>query len=445
MARDHARFYLSMWDDPDFIALSALAKLVYVQLCMQRKLSYSGELTVSVKRWAKAHPDQDTDSVRAALAELDAARFIVVDHDTDELLIRSFIRSDKLFKQPNVLRAALRSAFEIESPLLRRALASELRRLPVEITGPSPAVAADELEAGARELPASVMAAMTQRGSTRTAPTPTAPATSTGGTVATGSAPALDTAPPTVTAPAANGSENPSGNPSPNPSANPSPRGRGEGSREMETGELRLSLVETPVGVPAPAPAHTSADTPAPARTREAAPDAGESADAAALADPDRVLEASSVRQLRRQEAERLVTLHSPRQPRQVLDRLRGEVIGLLRDQVEPAAIAEGLRLWAGKRLAVSMLPELVGEVMRARTVNATPQDRQRERVMAATWEAIRADAIAEDDRSPIGLAVRDELPAHADAATLDAILERALHETTGLGTPDPAELGAAA
>ncbi|PWK83213.1 hypothetical protein C8D88_11198 [Lentzea atacamensis] len=443
MARDHARFYLSMWDDPDFIALSALAKIVYVQLCMQRKLAYSGELTVSVKRWSKAHPDQDTDSIRAALSELDAARFTVTDHDTDELLIRSFIRSDKLFKQPNVLRAALRSAFEIESPLLRRALASELRRLPVEITGPSPAVAADELEAGARELPGSVMAAMAERGSARTTP-----ATTPAGTGVTGSTPVLDTAPPTVAAPSANPPANPSGNPSPNPSADPSPRGRGEGSTEMETGELLLSLDKTQVGVPARMPASTDAPT----RTREAAPIAGDSADAPALAGTDRELEAPSARQLRRQEAERLVTLHSPRQPRRVLDKLRGEVIGLLRDEVEPAAIAEGLRLWAGKCLSTAMLPELVGEVMRARTVNASPQVRQRERMMAATWEAIRSDAIAEDDRSPIGLAVRAELPAHADAATLDAILERALNETTGLGAPpldpapvDPAGLGAAA
>jgi hypothetical protein len=154
------------------------------------------------------------------------------------------------------------------------------------------------------------------------------------------------------------------------------------------------------------------------------------------------LVEASSVRQLRRREADRLVTLHCPRQPRQVLDRLRVEVIGLLRDEIEPAAIASGLRLWASKQLATSMLPELVGEAMRSRSTAATPEARRREQATAANWEAIRADAIAEDDRSPIGLAVRAELPAHADAATLDAILQRALQEAAGL---DPAGLGAAA
>jgi hypothetical protein len=416
-----------MWDDDDFIGLSALAKLVYVQLCMQRKLEYSGELTVSVKRWSKAHPDQDIDTIRAALAELDAARFVVVDQDTDELLIRSFIRNDQLYKQPNVLRAALRSAFEISSPLLRRALAAELRRLPVEITGPAPAVAAAELETGARELPASVKAAMSVRGSTRTTPAE-APAVAPPAVQVQDDAHAEPIEP--VPAPAANPSPNPSGNPSPNPS----PRGRGEGSREMELGVSPLTLVKTPVGVPAPAPAHTSADTAAP--TREAAPLVGISAEVSAVAGVDRELEASSVRQLRRREAERLVSTHCPRQPRQVLDRLRVEVIGLLRDEVEPAAIASGLRLWAGKQLSTSMLAELVGEAMRARCTAASPEARRREQVAAANWEAIRADAIADDDTSPIGLAVRGELPGHADAATLDAILERALHQAAGLDTP---------
>ncbi|ANZ36454.1 hypothetical protein BBK82_10640 [Lentzea guizhouensis] len=413
-----------MWDDDDFIGLSALAKLVYVQLCMQRKLEYSGELTVSVKRWSKAHPDQEPDTIRAALAELDAARFVVVDQDTDELLIRSFIRNDQLYKQPNVLRAALRSAFEITSPLLRRALAAELRRLPAEITGPAPAVAAIELEAGARELPASVKAAMSVRGSTRTALAPPVDVVQ-----VQQAAPAEPFEP--VPAPAVNPSPNPSGNPSPDPSANPSPRGRGEGSREMELGVVPLTLVKTQVGVPAPAPTHTSADTPAP--TREAAPHAGISAEVSALAGVDRELEASSVRQLRRREAERLVSTHCPRQPRQVLDGLRGHVIGLLREEIEPAAIAAGLRLWAGKQLPVSFLPELVGEMMRAHTTGKSTAVRRREQETAANWEAIRADAIAEDDTSPIGLAVRAELPGHADAATLDAILQRALHQAVGL------------
>src|SRR5207244_2252978 len=123
---------VGIWADDEFKALSTLAKLLYVQLLSQPKLSYAGSLDLAAKRWARAHPDTSVGEIRAALAELDAARFLVVDHDTEEVLVRSLIRNDGIFKQPNVLAAALREAFAIESLILRAALAAELRRLPVE-------------------------------------------------------------------------------------------------------------------------------------------------------------------------------------------------------------------------------------------------------------------------------------------------------------------------
>ncbi|MGH7731805.1 MAG: hypothetical protein ACRENJ_11220 [Candidatus Eiseniibacteriota bacterium] len=145
----------------------------------------------------------------------------------------------------------------------------------------------------------------------------------------------------------------------------------------------------------------------------------------------DRV--AGSVRSVRRVEAERLVSVHAPAQPRRVLERLRGEVIGLLAEGTESAVIAAGLRIWASKRLAVSFLPELVGEHMRATVASSGPDVRRQAVAAAEAFEQIRADAIAEDDRSPVGLAVRGELPAHADPAELHALLVDALDTTAAL------------
>ncbi|TQM83257.1 hypothetical protein FHX81_5675 [Saccharothrix saharensis] len=401
MARDHARLYVHIWTDPDFIELSAVAKLIYLQLFSQPKLAYSGVLDLAAKRWARAHPDLDLAAVRSALAELDAARFIVVDQETEEVLVRSFIRRDELWKQPNVLRGALRVAFEIVSPILRVALARELRRLPVEVTGPAPLVAADELEAGARELPASVMAAM----DTRTARKP-----------ATGRAPRREPVADTT----ANSSANPSGT--------PSAMGLGEGSGERETGVSPLALRDQKVGDPARTSAHP--------RPREDEPAGTDAQDAGT--------ESGSARQARRAEAERLVTVHCPAQPQRVVAALRGQVIGLLREGIEPAVIAAGLRVWAGKSLPPRWLPELVGELMRARRVPGDTASRHRELARelatAQTFEQIRADAVAEDDCSPLGLAVRGELPAHADAATLQRLLDQALAATVGTDTGQCAE-----
>lgn len=430
MARDHARLYVHIWTDPDFVALSAVAKLIYLQLFSQPKLAYSGVLDLAAKRWARSHPDLDVATVRAALSELDAARFLVVDQETEEVLVRSFIRRDELWKQPNMLRGALRVAFEIVSPILRAALARELRRLPAGITGPAPLVAADELENGARELPASVMAAMEVPGIGRAAKARAQARP----TVAAAPAP---TTPATV----------PSADPSADPSTNPSAKDLGEGSRERETGEPALTSVDQKVGGLAPAPARAGAHP----RPREDEP-AADTTTTHAQDAKDTGPESGSVRQARRVEAERLVTVHCPSQPRRVVTALRGQVIGLLREGIEPAVIAAGLRVWAGKTLPPSWLPDLVGELMRARAVPVDPKDRRRELAVAQTFEQIRADAIAEDDRSPVGLAARGELPAHADAATLQRLLDDALAATmataavgTGAGKDAEEEHGAEA
>ncbi|WP_018686505.1 hypothetical protein [Actinokineospora enzanensis] len=148
MARDHARIQCDIWDDDDFRPLSTLAKLMYIHLLSQKKLSYAGLLDLAAKRWARAHPDHDVSEIRAALSELDAARMVVIDHDTEELLVRTLIRNDGIVKQPQVLAAALRQSYAIESPILRAALAVELRRLPVELCGSLPQIVAASLERG---------------------------------------------------------------------------------------------------------------------------------------------------------------------------------------------------------------------------------------------------------------------------------------------------------
>ncbi|WP_326950239.1 hypothetical protein OG439_16515 [Amycolatopsis sp. NBC_01307] len=379
MARDHARIDLQIWNDDDFRALSVVAKLLYVQLFSQARLTYAGVLDLAVKRWSRPHPDLDLAEIRAALSELDAARFVVIDQDTEELLVRSFIRNDELYKQPNVLRGALRVAFEIESPILRAALAAELRRLPVEVTGPAPIVAAEALEAGAHAPPPEVKAAMSVRGSAR----PPAPAR-----------------PPAEPAKA-----------SANPSAIPSPNPQGEGSGEQEPGEPSLPLRSKKVGSPAPAPVARVARSAS--RPEGAQGEAGHD---------------GSVRQACRAEAERLVAFYAESVPARVRAQLVAEVIPLLREGISGAVVGSGLAAWSTKTLPVSFVPTLVGERMRAARVAGTdPKKRAQDAEMVERFEGLRASAIAEDEQRGVGLAVRQARPEHADADQLSAILDAAL------------------
>jgi hypothetical protein len=143
MARDHAEIYLSIWDDKDWLELSAGAKGMYVLLLSQRKLDYAGVLYLNVARWATLSPDTDEADVCKALEELHERGFIVIDTSTNELLIRAFFRRDiaKVGKNggmnANLIRAALNDANRADSRLLRAVLVREVYRcaplpLPIE-------------------------------------------------------------------------------------------------------------------------------------------------------------------------------------------------------------------------------------------------------------------------------------------------------------------------
>lgn len=129
MARREARLSVDIWDDPGFVALSPLAKLMFIFLFSQRELSYLGLLPLRERRWASRLPGLSAENVREALEELDAERFVVIDDDTEELLVRSFMRRDEVYRQPQLIRSARDSLPMVASDRIRAALAEELQRM----------------------------------------------------------------------------------------------------------------------------------------------------------------------------------------------------------------------------------------------------------------------------------------------------------------------------
>jgi hypothetical protein len=129
MPRSHARILTSIWDDPDFQVLSVPAQRLYLLLLSQDSLNNAGRILLTVRRWSNGCKATTPADIRKSLAELDAHRFVVVDEDTEEVLVRSFIRNDGILKQPQMMKNALREALAVNSPRLRAVLAAELRKL----------------------------------------------------------------------------------------------------------------------------------------------------------------------------------------------------------------------------------------------------------------------------------------------------------------------------
>jgi hypothetical protein len=129
MARNEARLMVSIWEDPDFLALSPGAQRMFMFLISQPDLAHDGVIALRERRWSKKAAGLTVEVIGANLEELSTARFVLIDDDTEELLIRSFIRRDKVYRQPNVLRAAGDHLATVSSAAIRSSVAVELGRI----------------------------------------------------------------------------------------------------------------------------------------------------------------------------------------------------------------------------------------------------------------------------------------------------------------------------
>ena len=129
MARDHARMYCSIWGDRDWRALPMTAQWLYELALTQLDLNYAGVVAYRPVAWAEFSSDATPTQVRKASKTLEAHGFVVIDTDTTEMLVRTFIKHDRVLRQPNVAINMARAARQIVSPKIRRAFDEVLVRL----------------------------------------------------------------------------------------------------------------------------------------------------------------------------------------------------------------------------------------------------------------------------------------------------------------------------
>lgn len=315
MPREHGRILCAIWTDPDWRARSPGAQRLYFLLISQRTITTCGVLPLQVSKWARGSNDTTAADVETALAELSEHRYVVVDRDTEEVLVRTFIRNDGVAKHPNMLKNALRVARQTESPLLRAALALELRRLGRIIA----TEVADEIDPNA----------------SRTHPEPIAnpsrPSASPSGTRPEPVAHRSATHPESIASPSGTHPEqfaNPSRTES-EPIAVPWGEGVGEGvvSRSV-AGDLK--------------------DLP-PSAARSSGGDAAQALVGEWL---DRC---------------------AKRPPARVIGHISGQVKALLGEGVDPDDIRRGLAAWTAKGLHPSTLPSVINEVMNRAPPRAGP------------------------------------------------------------------------
>lgn len=129
MAREVANVQVSLWGNPEWKGLGVVEQWLYLHLMSHPTLSYAGVVTWLPKRFAASSAGLTVEQVEAAAAGLQAARFVFVDDETDEILIRSFLRHDGLLKQPKLSVSMVNAFSAIASLKIQRVVVRELQKL----------------------------------------------------------------------------------------------------------------------------------------------------------------------------------------------------------------------------------------------------------------------------------------------------------------------------
>lgn len=132
MSREYARIKVAIWTDLDFRDLTAAAQHLYFMLLTSPSLSLAGVADWRPRRIAAMCSGWTVQDVEAAASELEAARYVLVDEDTEEVLVRSFVRHDRVLLKPNVAASMVKDAGRIASRRLLEAVAVEVARVASE-------------------------------------------------------------------------------------------------------------------------------------------------------------------------------------------------------------------------------------------------------------------------------------------------------------------------
>ena len=330
MARGHGRILTSIWEDADFLALDEREQRLYLFLISQPNLNHAGLLDLTLRRWSRKAHGLTSAELEKLLQALEAARFIVMDDDTEELLIRSFIRNDGVWRMPKVMGAMVSGALEISSKRLQRALLDEMDRIPLEELNAEPA----KLRNGS-EGP-SIRSQVTEH---------------------------IDTLRKAFGNPTPDPDRRGSVTPSLTPSATPSDTPAEGGPKASTRGRAPTSRAHSPA--PAPTP------TPDPSPVEDGSAEADGKDELIVVEDSDFV----GATEAAPEEAESIgadtivgewLERCTKRPPGSVIGRVGKQIKKLLDDEIDPDDIRRGLARWMAKGADPSSIPSFVNEAMNA-------------------------------------------------------------------------------
>lgn len=131
MPREKASINLDIWGDDSWRDLTDPAQSLYYKL-MSYKLDYCGVGDFHPGRLAALTREQTPDDIMRAAQELSETYWCVFDQDTDEVMVRGYLRHDGVLKQPRLAVSAALAYSSIASNKIRAVVVHEIQRFKKE-------------------------------------------------------------------------------------------------------------------------------------------------------------------------------------------------------------------------------------------------------------------------------------------------------------------------
>lgn len=127
--KDHSEINLAIWGDDDWLNLTPPAQHLYFVLWTSPQLSYCGAGEWHPGRIAAMSKGWTVQSVEAAAAEISRELFLIIDTNTEEFLLRSWIKHDGLWRKPNMAVSMANARAALASRTLRGVVVHEVQKI----------------------------------------------------------------------------------------------------------------------------------------------------------------------------------------------------------------------------------------------------------------------------------------------------------------------------
>lgn len=127
--RQYALIHRAILDDPSWRCLTRSQQNLYLLLLLKLSTNLCGVVDWRPKKLAVNASDMTVETIEADAVVLEKKLYIVRDEDTDEVLIRSFLRNDAPLKSSKTAIAVRSSYTDTASSNLRGVIVFELQRL----------------------------------------------------------------------------------------------------------------------------------------------------------------------------------------------------------------------------------------------------------------------------------------------------------------------------